>query len=658
MQSEAGRLGVNMRLELIFGILFVASIAILVPASAETEVLMVNINPDNVDNRIDEEVNFDADCTVCNEEQLEYYYWNSSIDGVLTSGSDFLNLNFAMGSNLFTEGEHNVTLQVKGDGNWSEINDNSTTILTVIGDEGKDSELSVNFDITPPSLRLGETARFESCTTMQPEPQPCTDEINPDLSFAWHIQWDGLGNWSYLADTEAFESNQFQVGNHNVRLTITDNSNEDFSEDTKELLVLPPIPILDIEGPDQVSIKAGEILAVNSTCLDNYFQEISCSYEWEMWEDKAGPSLLFRLDTEDLVLDNLTEEVHNYDLMGRAIDDSGTYSSWVHLFITVNPPNESPVASISISPESLGGLTPEYYQYSTLTFSSHNSNDPDGQIVAYKWWHNNEVVSEESTWISEFSDLTIYQVKLEVRDDSGVWSSKVSANFKIVENTPPTASFDISSEGLSYNFNSTSSDIEGTVTNFEWSVNDVVISSNENTTWLANASGTYEITLMVWDDGGLPSNTTQTIEVVLSASEQKNFVVSFSSKNIEPGDSFTMDFSKTTGDVDHYTVVVNNPNGSRDSYKNTIPTANGYNYTLMFPVKGVYTLDITVIWADGIAQDNMADFYGPTVNVGGDGTETTDETALEEVEDSGLPSISLFISLLVTGLIAISRRQR
>jgi hypothetical protein len=196
------------------------------------------------------------------------------------------------------------------------------------------------------------------------------------------------------------------------------------------------------------------------------------------------------------------------------------------------------------------------------------------------------------------------------------------------------------------------------VTNFEWSVNDVVISSNENITWLASASGTYKITLMVWDDGGLSSNTTQTIDVILSASEQKNFVVSFSSKNIEPGDYFTMDFSKTTGDVDYYTVVVNNPNGSRDSYKITIPTADGYNYTLMFPVKGVYTLDITVIWTDGIAQDNMADFYGPTVNVGGDGTETTDEKPLEEVEDSGLPSISIFITLLVTSLIAISRRQR
>ena len=54
----------------------------------------------------------------------------------------------------------------------------------------------------------------------------------------------------------------------------------------------------------------------------------------------------------------------------------------------------------------------------------------------------------------------------------------------------------------------------------------------------------------------------------------------------------------------------------------------------------------------------MADFYGPTVNVGGDGTETTDEKPLEEVEDSGLPSTSIFITLLVTSLIAISRRQR
>ena len=648
-----------MRFELIFGIMFVASIALLGQVSAEPEVLMVSVSPENIDNQVEEEVNFDADCTVCNEEQLEYFYWNSSIDGVLASDSAFMNLNFVMSTTLFSEGDHNITLQVKGNGSWSEITDNSTVVLSVTGDDGKGSGITVNFDITPPSLHLGETARFESCTTMQPEPQPCVDNVNPDLSFDWKIQWNGAGDWSYLGDSESFESNQFQEGNHNVRLIITDNSNDDVSLPLiQELLVLPPIPILNVQGLDQLTIKEGQELVITTSCVDNTFEEIECTYEWEMWEDKEGGLLLFRLDSKNLTLNNLTEEVHMYDLMGRAFDEAGTYSSWVHIFITVNSPNQSPQASIDISPDSLGGLTPEYYQYSTLIFDSANSNDPDGQIVAFKWWHNNEVVSEDSTWSSSFSELNIYQLKLEVQDDNGEWSAKVSTNFKIVVNTPPKASFDISSEGVSYSFNSTSSDLEGDVVSFEWFVNNESISSNKNTTWLANASGTYEITLMVMDDGGLWSTTTQSIDVVLSLSAQKNFMVSFSSKNIEPGESFTMNFSKTTGDVKHYNIVVNNPDGSKDSYTVIMPGTDGYSYSLTFPVKGVYRLDITVIWTDDIAQDNMADFYGPTVNVGGDGTEPTEENLLEEVEDSGLPSISVIATLLITSLIAIGRRQR
>ena len=71
-----------MRFELIFGILFAVSILSLAHASAEPEVLMVSVSPESVDNQVEEEVNFDGDCTVCNDDQLEYFYWNSSIDGV------------------------------------------------------------------------------------------------------------------------------------------------------------------------------------------------------------------------------------------------------------------------------------------------------------------------------------------------------------------------------------------------------------------------------------------------------------------------------------------------------------------------------------------------------------------------------------------------
>ena len=52
-----------------------------------------------------------------------------------------------------------------------------------------------------------------------------------------------------------------------------------------------------------------------------------------------------------------------------------------------------------ITPDSLGGLTPHYYQYSTLTFIS-TSSDSDGSIVMYKWYFNNELISEESQFLS------------------------------------------------------------------------------------------------------------------------------------------------------------------------------------------------------------------------------------------------------------------
>ena len=35
-----------------------------------------------------------------------------------------------------------------------------------------------------------------------------------------------------------------------------------------------------------------------------------------------------------------------------------------------------------------------------------------------------------------------------------------------------------------------------------------------------------------------------------------------------------------------------------------------------FNLAGTYALDVTVFWADGVPQDGLADWYGPTVYVG------------------------------------------
>ena len=645
--------------QVFFLLLCVISVAFISNAEGEPEVFMTTINPNSVDNQQDEEINFEGDCSICNEEQLGYFYWNSSIDGVLNEGSNPAEINFMLLSSNFHTGNHNVTFQVSdNDGVWSSINDNSTATLSVAGRDGGgdgDGSVTVNFAITPPSFHLGETARFEACTEMQPEPQPCHGDINADLGFEWEIQWEGEEDWSYLDNREAFDYVNFVEGNHIVKLTIADNSDGSEASDTLEIIVLPPIPNVSISGNEQVTIKEGESLSLTATCSDNKNEEIDCTYEWEIWESKDNGGLLYTFSTQSIILDELTNEINQYDVMARGADESGTNSQWALVYITVNPPNQGPSASIAISPDSLGGLTPEYYQFDNLTFSSANSNDPDGQIVEFNWWFNNEIVSTSATWASTFAETGIYQVKLEVQDDSGVWSSKVSTNFKIIENTPPSVQLtitELSSSG--FNFTGSATDAEGTIVSFEWLVDGEVISNLQNTTWTAANTGTYTVTFRAKDDGGLWSESSKEIQATII--EKKNFVATFSSKNIYPSDSFTIDFSNTTGAVDYFEIVVTSPNGSRKTYETTASA-----YSILFDTKGTYALDITVIWEDGVAQEGLSDWYGPTVYVGtDDGDEKADDGVPETLsdEDTGLPSVSIFVSVIIASIVAISRRQR
>ena len=659
MLYGANFVGVFMRVQLFFVFLFAVSIAVLSNVSAEPEILMMDVNPENVDNQQDEEISFDGDCNICNEEELAYFYWNSSIAGVLNEGSSPTNINFVAVSSSFVTGDHNITLQVRdNNGTWSEITEEFTVLLYVAGRDDEEG-ITVNFAITPPSIHLGESARFEACQEMQPEPQPCVDDINPDLDFNWEIQWDGETNWSYLGNQEGFDYVDFQEGTHAVQLTITDNSNGESASDVSEISVLSPIPSAAISGPDQVIIKEGQSLDLSAICYDNTMEEIDCDYEWEIWEDESNGDLLYTFDTQDISVSDLTNEINKYDVMVRVIDDSGTYSMWVHVFVTVNPPNQVPFGGITILPNSLGGLTPEYYQFTELTFSSSSSNDPDGNIVAYNWWFNNELVSSTNNWVSSFNETGIYQVKLEVQDDNGVWSSKVSTNFKIIANTPPTIDFTISGEGFSFVFNSSATDLEGTVVQFEWLIgwngeNQTILSYEQNSTWTTNQTGIYTVTFRAMDDGGMWSEASETFESKVM--EQKNFVALFSSKNIEPGETFNIDFSETTGSVEKFVIVVNYPDSSQESHE----TSNS-KYTLLFEEEGKYMLDVTVIWADGVPQDGLADWYGPTVYVGVD--DSIDDSEPEDKipepdEESGLPSISLVLALAVTLLVAVSRRQR
>ena len=643
-----------MRYLLILALALAISALLSTDASAEPEVYMVEINPDTVDNQQQEDVTFNADCTVCNGEGLTYYYWNSSIDGVLSSGSDEHNI--MLSSTEFSVGEHTVTFQVRDNNSeWSVINDNSRATLTVSGRDGGggDSSITVNFEIVPPTLHLGDTATFRSCSVMQPEPQPCVDDPDANLDFYWEVLWNDEGDWSYIGNQESFDTTNLQEGTHTVKLSITYQG--DTANATQQMIVLPPIPIAVIDYVDGGQVKEGEILTINARCLDNNQNEISCEYFWEIWDNDGNPDLLFELTGSSISLTNLTNDMGSYEILLKTKDtESGIVSLYTNIIVNVLPPNVAPSASISISPDSLGGLTPEYYQYSVLTFSS-SSSDPDGNIVSFKWYFNNEVISEESQFSEVYNETGIYQIKLEVQDDNGAWSSKKSSNFKIIPNTAPTLDFSYLADGSTYIFNSSATDSEGFISSYQWSINGIQYSNEENITWTANKTGTYTVSLEVIDDGGMKSVVSKDIDVKIA--EMKNFVAIFSSKNIEVGGNFEIDFSQTTGEFDYFEIKVLYPNGTSMKY---IVKDKSSNFSLGFDKAGTYPIDVKVIWMDGLDR-GLDDFYGPTVNVGQDGSNSGGGNEEEEIStdsSDALPSASLLVSILLVSIIAVSRRQR
>ena len=643
-----------MRYFLILALALVISALVSSDATAEPEVYMVELAPDTVDNQQEEDISFNSDCSVCNGEGLTYFYWNSSIDGVLASGSEGHNV--VLSSVEFSTGEHTITFQVRDNNSeWSIESDSSSTILTVSGrDDGGSDTITVNFGIEPPTLHIGETATFRACSEMYPEPQPCVDDPDAVLDFNWEVLWNNEGSWSYIGNSEMFTFTDLQQGTHTVKLSI--NYQGDTANDTQQMVVLPPIPQMAIDFTDGDSIKEGEILEINAQCLDNNQDEIECEYYWEVWDNDGNPDLLFTLTGSLISVSNLTNSMGSYEILFRSQDNEyGIYSSYYQVIVNVLPPNEIPLASISISPESLGGLTPEYYQFSMLTFTS-SSVDSDGNIVSFKWYDSSNVLlSTEAQFSSTFNETGIYQMKLEVEDDNGAWSSKTSTNFKIITNTAPSVDFTYSVDGGMYTFNSSASDLEGFISSYQWSIDGMEYSNGENITWTANKTGTYTITLEVTDDGGMKSIISKDIDVKIV--EMKNFAALFSSKDIEVGGNFEIDFSQTTGDFDYFEIKVLYPNGT--SMKYTVKD-NSANFSITFDRAGSYPIDVKVIWIDGVDR-GLDDFYGPTVNDGQEGSRSEGENGAEDTSTQSsddLPSLSLLVSVLFLSIIAVSRRQR
>ena len=626
-------------------VLSLLGLALLVAAGSEAaapEATILQIDPQEVNRDSGTPINFDGQFSDGDDDQLEFVYWNSSIDDVIHSGSEFSDLSFQRQSGEFSQGNHTITLVVKAGGEWSANGANATSWLNVTGPPPRNPDASVS--INPPTAHQGEEVSFVGSGTYY-------DPATSIVVYEWYLDDE------YYGGEMTFSDSGISVGNHTMELIVEDNEGLRSEPAQEPFQILPPIPLAHLDSIDPSPAKVGEVITFSGHCTGASGDVEECDeYRWDIRSDTDG-STLFSLYGAIVTVDNLTEG--DYEVWLRIIDGNGTVSSWVSDSLSVGPPNKTPVATITISPDPLpsSAFVPEYYQFVEITFSSGSSSDSDGNLVGWRWWFDGALVSTSPDWVTTFDSLRDGTVKLQVMDDDGVWSGNNSRQFRIVANTAPTAAIlltpamAVEIDAL-VTLNGSGTDAEGYIAGWEWSLDGVVFAITQNATVSSNITGAHAVMLTVTDDGGLQANASASFTVKeLDIIAEKYFDVSVSPLNAAIGEDITIDLTGTTGPVEEFEINIDGD----------ITTTQDRTVTISFDAKGTYNLDITVWWSDGTSFDQNRDFYTTTVTVtksgggsGGGDAGGDDDGSIDS--GGGLPGPGLLAALAGLGLAA--RRKR
>jgi chitodextrinase len=155
----------------------------------------------------------------------------------------------------------------------------------------------------------------------------------------------------------------------------------------------------------------------------------------------------------------------------------------------------------------------------SVTFDGRGSSDPDGGITSYRWEYGDGSSGTGRTASHTYEATGEYTVTLRVTDDDGnTDTATTTVSVTDRPNEPPTASVSVQpsapSVGATVTFDGTSSsDPDGTLTSYEWSVDGSPVASGETAEYSFETPGDHEIELVVTDDAGSMASATRSIDV-------------------------------------------------------------------------------------------------------------------------------------------------
>lgn len=213
---------------------------------------------------------------------------------------------------------------------------------------------------------------------------------------------------------------------------------------------------------------------------------------------------------------------HSYSIPGNfsvslTVTDNSGLTHIETQSVLVNSLNQAPNAIFAFTPTRPVAGSP-------VTFDASSSSDADGVIVLYTW-----DFSDSSPLVSETDPVTVhtytstgpFTVSLMIRDDDGEADSTSQSVPVVASNQLPTARFTftpaVAVVGEAVTFNgSTSTDPDGTIVSYSWNLGDGSSRSGATVSYVYAAPSTtgYQVTLLVTDDSGADTATTQLVQVL------------------------------------------------------------------------------------------------------------------------------------------------
>ncbi|MBC7129041.1 MAG: PKD domain-containing protein [Thermoplasmatales archaeon] len=203
--------------------------------------------------------------------------------------------------------------------------------------------------------------------------------------------------------------------------------------------------------------------------------------------------------------------MHTYTISGRCNvtltvrDNNGSANSITR---EINISNKMPVVNFSWEPSSPTSLD-------NITFTS-NSYDTDGYITQWIWDFGGGNIFYNSTISYKYNDSGTYRIYLFVIDNEGAFN--YTWRDVVVYNIPPFANFSwepfypIPNKNITFDA-SNSYDLDGYIANYTWDFGDGSAGYGIVVEHSYNSSGTYNVTLTVFDDDNEKANITYSILV-------------------------------------------------------------------------------------------------------------------------------------------------